>query len=120
MKMPKQTERFDFKPIGQAIKAVRESRGITRENLAENLDLAPRYIMSIENTGQHPSFQRFYELVTLFDISVDQYIFPDKPVDKTTRRKQLDRLLDSLSEKELVILEATAKGILQSKMAGEE
>ncbi len=42
---------------------------------AEVVDLAPRYVASIENSGQHPSLQSFYELVTLLDVSVDQF-FP--------------------------------------------
>jgi transcriptional regulator with XRE-family HTH domain len=52
-----------------------------REQLADVMELAPRYIMSIENKGQHPSFQVFYKLklVSLFDISVDRYLFPDRP-----------------------------------------
>ena len=66
-------DRYDFKAFGRAIKKAREDRGWTREVLAEMMDLAPRYIMSIENKGQHPSFQVFYELITLFDISVDQF-----------------------------------------------
>jgi len=113
-------KKLDFKPIGKEVKTAREGRGMTREQLAEEMDLAARYIMSIENKGQRPSLQVFYELVTLFDISVDQYFFPDKPVDKTSRRKQLDSLLDTLGENDLIILEATARGIVQAKAAGEE
>jgi transcriptional regulator with XRE-family HTH domain len=108
-------ERYDFKAIGQAIKDAREGKGLTREELAEKLDLAARYIMAVENQGQHPSFQVFYELITMFDVSVDQYLFPDKPVERSSRRKQLDSLLDSLDEKDLLILEATARGISKAK-----
>ena len=118
--MQDKNQQFDFEPIGQAVKAARESQGITREQLAETMDLAPRYIMSIENKGQHPSFRVFHRLVTMFNISVDQYIFPDRPAERTTRRKQLDRLLDSLDEKDLMILEATARGIKKAKAAGEK
>jgi len=109
--MRNENKRCDFKAIGQAVKNAHESKGLTREQVAEMMDLAPRYIMTIENKGQHPSFQVFYELVTMFRISVDQYIFPDKPVKQSTRRRQLNSILDSLDEKDLIILEATAKGI---------
>jgi len=113
------TNKYNFKAIGQAIKAARENKGWTREQVAEMVDLAPRYIMSIENKGQHPSFQVFYELITLFDVSVDQYVFPDKPVNRSTRRRQLDSLLDSLDEKELIVIEATTQGIMKMKTAEE-
>jgi len=111
-------EKFDFRAIGQAIKTARESKGWTREYVAEIVDLAPRYIMSIENTGQHPSFQVFFELITLFDISVDQYLFPNKRAKRDTRRRQLDTLLDDMDEKDLVVITATVKGLLEAKSAG--
>jgi hypothetical protein len=71
--------------------------------------------MSVENQGQQPSFQVFYELVKMFDISVDQYLFPNKPVERTTRRRQLEGLLDTLTEKDLIVIEATARGVLKAK-----
>jgi hypothetical protein len=36
---------------------------------------------------------------------------------RSTRRRQLDELLDSLDEKDFVILEATARGIIKAKTA---
>ncbi|MEA5058986.1 MAG: helix-turn-helix transcriptional regulator [Candidatus Pelethousia sp.] len=106
--------KYDFKAIGQAIKEARESRGWTRERLAQEVNLAPRYIMSLENKGQHPSFQVFYELVTLFDISVDQFFFPNNEAEKDTQRRQLDSLLDTMDSKGLRIMTATAKGIREA------
>lgn len=108
---------YDFKAFGKAVKNARESKGWTRERLAQEVELAPRYIMSIENKGQHPSFQVFYELVTLFNISVDQFFFPDTGAEKSTRRRQLEKTLDELNEKDLIIIEATAKGISKTKEA---
>lgn len=110
---------FDFKPIGQAIKKAREARGITREQLSEKIDYAPRHIQAIENEGQMPSLQLFIQLVTMFDISVDQYIFPERVMGKSTTRRQLDALLDTLSEKELSIVEATVQGLCKAKEQSE-
>lgn len=112
-------ELYDFKAFGRAIKEARESKGWTRERLAQEINLAPRYLMSIENKGQHPSFQVFYELVTLFHISVDQFFFPDTGAGKTTRRRQLESQLDELGEADLIIMAATAKGIQEAKGTGE-
>lgn len=103
--------RYDFKAFGQAIKAARKAKGISRNQLADRLNIAPRYIASIENSGQHPSLQIFYELVTLLDVSVDTFFFPDKVTDKSTQRRQLESLLDEISDKGLRIVIATAKEI---------
>ena len=112
-------ERYDFKAIGQAVKKARESQNLTREKVAEMLELSPRYLMSIENTGQHPSLQKFYEIVKLFDISIDQFFFFDKPETKTSYRRQLDVLLDNLDDKDLTVVTAAAKAIQKYKEAGE-
>lgn len=108
-------ETFDFMALGQAIKKAREARGITREQLADILNIAPRHIQSIENEGQYPSFQLFVRLITMFDISVDQYIFADRRAEKTTLRRQIDSILDTFGDKELTIIEGTAKAICKSK-----
>ena len=103
--------KYDFKAFGQAIKAARKAKGISRNQLADTLNIAPRYIASIENSGQHPSLQILYELVTLLDVSVDQFFFPEREQEKSTRRRQLDTMLDTMSETDLKIMSATAKGI---------
>ena len=78
MTMKRSKEKFDFKAFGQAIKAARKAKGISRNQLADTLNIAPRYIASIEKSGQHPSLQILYELVTLLDVSVDQFFFPER------------------------------------------
>ena len=104
---------FDFLPLGQAIKKARESRGITREQLAEMLDYAPRHIQSVENEGQHPSLQLFIQLVTLFEIPVDQYLFPQE--NKSAAYQQTERLLQHLNDKELSVVEATARALIEAR-----
>ena len=111
--MKREVVKYDFKAFGQAIKAARKAKGISRNQLADKMNIAPRYIASIENSGQHPSLQIFYELVTRYDISVDQFFFPDKTAEKSTQRRQLDTLLDSMSDKGIRIVTATAKEIAE-------
>lgn len=81
---------FDFMPIGQAIKKAREARGMTREQLSGIIGYAPRHIQSIENEGQYPSIELFIQLVKMFDVSVDEYIFPNKEVKKSSVRRRID------------------------------
>ena len=88
---------FDFTPIGQAIKKAREARGMTREQLSGIIGYAPRHIQSIENEGQYPSIELFIQLITMFDVSVDEYIFPDNEVKKSSVRRRLDAELDNLN-----------------------
>ncbi len=87
--------------------------------MSNELFISPRYLANIENKGQQPSLQIFYELITRYDISTDQFFFPTKPADQSTQRRQLDTLLDSMSESGLRIVTATAKEIAEVEKEGE-
>lgn len=106
---------FDFMPIGQAIKKAREARGMTREQLSGIIGYAPRHIQAIENEGKYPSIELFIQLIQMFDVSVDEYIFPNKEVKKSSVRRRLDAQLDNLDDKELSIVEATVNGLCKAK-----
>ena len=106
---------FDFTSIGLAIKKARTAQGMTREQLARIVDYDPRHLQAIENEGQKPSLELFIQLVTMFNISVDEYIFPNKEVNKSSARRRLDAQLDNLDDKELSIVEATVNGLCKAK-----
>ena len=115
------TAKYDFKAFGQAIKAARTERKESRKKVSDEMYISPRYLANIENKGQQPSLQIFYELVTRYDISVDQFFFPNKETDKSTQRRQLETLLDSMDNKDLTVITATAKAIqeVKNETAGE-
>lgn len=114
-----QTKKVDMTAFGQAVKEAREKKGLSREKLAEMLDLSPRYVMYIETRGQHPSLQKLYEIATLFNISIGQFFFTDTAGSKTTSRRQLDAMLDNMDEKDLPVITATVKAMQKAKEAGE-
>ena len=71
--------------------------------------------MYMENRGQKPSLNVFYQLVTLLEISVDQFFFPDKLNGESTCRKQIDVMLNSMDEKELTVMKYTAEGLQKAR-----
>ena len=88
MRMNQNERRFDFHGLGAALKRAR---------------------------GQYPSFDLFVKLITMFDISVDQFIHADGGAQTSSCRKHIDVLLNSMNEKELVVIEATAEGIKKAR-----
>ena len=106
---------FDFMPIGQAIKKARIAKGMTRDELSRIDDYDPRHLQAIENEGQKPSLELFIQLVTIFGVSVDEYIFPNNEVKKSSVRRRLDAELDKLNDKELSVVEATVSGLCKAK-----
>ena len=113
--MNETTRNFDFLELGQAIQNAREKQRITREELSEELGISARHLQSIEKEGQYPSFPLFIQLVTMFHISVDQYIHPESPAEKSTLRQQLDALFDTFGDLELTIIAGMAQGICKAK-----
>ena len=106
---------FDFKPIGQAIKKARLAQGMTREQLSRIVDYDPRHLQAVENEGQKPSLELFIQLMTMFDVSVDEYIFPNKEVKKSSVRRRLDAQLDRLDDREPSVIGATVNGLCKAK-----
>ena len=87
MKIERDERRFDFHGIGLAIKKAREREGMTQEQLGYIVDRDPRTIMYHENDGQHPSLNAFYQMVTMFGISVDEYFYPDMGADEAAKKR---------------------------------
>ena len=106
---------FDFTPIGQAIKKASTSQGMTRDELSRIVDYDPRHLQAIENEGQKPSLELLIQLVTMFGVSVDEYIFPDNEVKRSSVRRRLDAQLDILDDRELSVIEATVNGLCKAK-----
>ena len=115
MRKAKETQTFDFRPLGLAIREARERAGLSRNDLGDKVFYGERHIADIENIGSHPSFQLFHDLVTMFNISVDEYFYPAENVVKSTARRQIETSLDFLSDNEFKIIQGTIDGILNSR-----
>ena len=102
---------FDFTPMGKAIKKAREAQGMTREELSSIVDRSVRHLSAIENDGQYPSFELLVRCMTMFGISLDQYVFRSRSGTVSPQRRTVDSLLDKLDDRELAVIEATAKGL---------
>jgi hypothetical protein len=53
--------------------------------------------------------------VTLLNISADQFLFPCNDETKTTKRRQLDAVLDDMDDKDLSVIFATAHAMQEIK-----
>lgn len=115
--MYQDNRQFDFHPIGREIKRKREAKGWTQDYLAQLVDRTPRSIMYVENRGQHPSLNIFFKIVTLLNISVDKFFYPDKYNGQNECRNRIDRMLNGMNERELSIMEIVAEGIERSREA---
>ena len=110
--------RYDFKVFGVAIKAARTGLRESRKKVCDEMFISQHYLANIENKGQHPSLQIFFELMLRYNISVDQFLM-EQPAGKNTQRRQLDALLDDMSDTGIRIVTATAREIAEVEGEGE-
>ena len=74
--------KYDFKAFGAAIKAARTGRKESRKKVSDEMFISPRYLANIENKGQHPSLQIFFELIQRYSLRFamlhffDTIVFP--------------------------------------------
>lgn len=108
-------DKFDFHPIGKAMRAARQNEGWTQEEAAERLSVEQPYYQRLEKYGQHPGLHLFYKIVRLYQISVDEFFFPSVKPAKSSSRRSVDALLDKLEDKELLLIESTARALLRMR-----
>ena len=113
--MRKKEDKYDFRAFGLAIKEARKKQGLTREQVGAMIQIDPRYLTNIENKGQHPSLQVLYDLVSLLNVSVDEFFLPSDSLAKSSRRRQLESKIDNFTDADLVIMESVADGIVKYK-----
>ena len=113
--MRKKEDKYDFRALGFAIKEARKKRGLTREQVGAMIEIDPRYLTNIENKGQHPSLQVLYDLVSLLNVSVDEFFLPTDNMIKSSRRRKLEEKINQLTDTDLVIMESVIDGIMKYK-----
>ncbi len=113
--MRKKEDKYDFRAFGLAIKEARKKQGLTREQVGAMIEIDPRYLTNIENKGQHPSLQVLYDLVSLLNVSVDEFFLSSDSLAKSSRRRQLESKIDNFIDADLVIMESVADGIVKYK-----
>ena len=113
--MRKTEDKYDFRAFGLAIKAARMKQGLTREQVGAKIEIDPRYLTNIENKGQHPSLQVLYDLVSLLNVSVDEFFLSSDSLAKSSRRRQFESKIDNFTDADLVIMESVADGIVKYK-----
>ena len=113
--MRKKEDKYDFRAFGLAIKEARKKQGLTREQVGAMIEIDTRYLTNIENKGQHPSLQVLYDLVSLLNVSVDEFFLSSDSLAKSSRRRQLESKIDNFTDADLVIMESVADGIVKYK-----
>lgn len=100
--------------LGSVLKAARKTKGLTREQLAEIINITPRYLMSIENESKKPSYDLLFRLIRELGISADAIFYPENQ-QSNTEVDRLIRLLYMCDDRELKIATATIQALIDNR-----
>ena len=88
---------FDRMAYGERIKRLRTGRELTKEQLAEKINVSRTYIVKIENGLQIGPIEIAIELAMFFDVSMD-FLLLGKENYRVDRKQCLRMAIDILSE----------------------
>lgn len=100
--------------LGSTIKQARIAANLTQDELAEHIGVTGRYIMALENEHKQPSFEVLCKLILVLNIPADNIFYPENKHTEN-EKEQLMRLISRCDERDLKIITATAKAVLESK-----
>jgi len=110
----------NFAAFGSDIKEARKVLNLSRKNLAEMVNIDPRYLANIENSGSLPSLPVFYELVNICKLPVERYFYPQSEKQDSIQRQRTSHKLCLCPEQYLPIIEGALNGAIKAKESENE
>lgn len=102
-----------FDCLGGVTKAARKAKNLTREQLAQILDISPRHLSAIENEHQKPSYELLFRLIRELAIPADTIFYPEFGYERSEIEK-LRLMLAQCDEKEVNAVAATLQSLLNN------
>jgi len=119
--MPKERNRAPFEGFGADMKEARKSLGFSQKTLAEMVNIDPRYLANIENSGALPSLPVFFEIITICKLPPEKYFYPELEELKDSRKvKRIINKIRLCPEKYLPVVEGTINAVMKLDKAGED
>jgi len=119
--MPKERNRAPFDSFGADMKEARKALGYSQKTLAEMINIDPRYLANIENSGQLPSLPVFYEIITVCKLPAERYFYPGTGELQDSRSvKRIVNKIRLCPEKYLSVVEGTINAVMKLDKAEDE
>ncbi len=81
------SQNLDTVQIGKIISSLRKQKNISQDQLAQALDIPRTSISQIENGGRVLSFIEFQKILSIFEISFEEFAVYNNPAKKITHEK---------------------------------
>jgi transcriptional regulator with XRE-family HTH domain len=87
--------------IGARIKDIRNRKGFTQEELAEKININPKYLSSIERGKENPTLNTLIKLSESLDVNLNDIFHQIEIEDPAKRKALLISLLDEANDDQL-------------------
>ncbi|HGM3773603.1 TPA: helix-turn-helix transcriptional regulator [Clostridioides difficile] len=111
--MAKGKEYPGFETLGADIKEARKALGLSRKALAEKVNIDPRYLANIENSGDLSSVSVLYELARICKLTIERYFHPEAELEGSEQRQRVGHKLKLCPEQYLPIIEGAIDGAIK-------
>jgi len=105
---------MNYYEIGQRIRKARRSRGLSQEQLAEQIGISTTHMSHIETGNTKLSLPVLVDLAAKLDVRVDYLLCHDSPLERNIHTDAILQILDSCNIQQLRIIEDVLKATKSS------
>lgn len=105
---------MDAISIGQRLKEQRELQGYTRDQLAELLNITPRFCYDLEQGLKGMSLETLTRICQKLQVSADYILFGENPPSRNIRCSHIQALFNTCPEEQMPYLEEILTAFLKS------
>lgn len=105
---------IDYYAIGQRIRQIRKARGLSQDQLAEQVGISTVHVSHIENANTKLSLPVFVRLTEVLQVPADELLQGAVPVRRQHAEEDILRLLDSCDLQQLRILRDVLRSVKES------
>ena len=94
---------FDFSGInklafGKHVKKYRKEKGMTQQQLAEEVDVLPKTISCIERGESYPTQENIFKIAKVLDMSLDEFVLGYKKGSDVISINEINEMISELSD----------------------
>lgn len=94
---------YDINTMGKRIQTLRQSGGLTQEQLAEKLNISTVHLAKIEIGSRNCSLDILIAIASFFDASLDYIVFGKAHSDNGVLKSELSAIIGKISSLEQML-----------------
>lgn len=104
---------MDAKAVGQRIKAAREKKNLTQEDLAALIEISPTHVSVIERGTKIPRLDTFVAIANVLGVSADSLLVDVADHAATSVASELSAAIDDLPHQEKIRILKVINALLE-------